>query len=52
MRRLSLDAFVAVMLWLTRFELEIARATSSNFAYIRRLRDDEIHWMTEQARRA
>ncbi len=52
MRRLSLDAFVAVMLALTRFELAIARYSSSNFGYIRRLRDDEIHWMTEQARRA
>lgn len=52
MRRLSLNAFIAAMLWLTRFELAIANSTSSNIGYIRRLRDDEIHWMTEQARRA
>lgn len=52
MRRLSLDAFVAVMLALTRFELAIARHSSSNFGYIRRLRSDEIHWMTEQTKRS
>ena len=46
------DAFVAVMLWITQFELAIAKSSSSNRKYIRRLRDDEIHWMTEQTRRS
>ena len=46
------DIFVAAMLWITRFELEIAQSSSSNREYIRRLRDDEIHWMTEQTRRS
>lgn len=46
----ALDFFVSAMLWLTRFELAVARYSSSNFAYIRRLRADEINWMTEQTR--
>lgn len=46
----ALELFIAGMLWLTRFELAIARYSSSNFAYIRRLRADEINWMTEQTR--
>ncbi len=42
--------FIAAMLWLTRFELAIAETCSTNLSYIRRLRSDEIHWMTEQTR--
>lgn len=42
------DAVIAAMPWLTRFELAIAEASSSNIAYIRRLREDERRWMVEQ----
>lgn len=44
--------FIDAMLALTRFELAIAEATSSNIKYIRRLRADVIHWETERTKRA
>ena len=46
-----LDAFVTAMLWLTSFELAIAEQSSTNLAYIRRLRDDKRRWEVEQFKR-
>jgi hypothetical protein len=43
-----LAGFYAAMLWLTEFELTIAQATSSNFKYIGRLKEDVRYWQREQ----
>lgn len=43
-----LRTFYAAMLWLTEFELAIAEATSTNFKYIGRLKEDVRHWHREQ----
>lgn len=42
------ETVIAIMLWLTRFELAIAESYSTNVGYIRRLRDDERRWEVEQ----
>lgn len=43
-----LKFFYAAMLWLTEYELAIAEATSSNFKYIGRLKEDVRYWQREQ----
>lgn len=43
-----LKFFYAAMLWLTEFELTIAQATSTNFKYIGRLKEDVRYWQREQ----
>jgi hypothetical protein len=44
----TLQGFYAAMLWLTEFELAIAQATSTNFKYIGRLKEDVRYWQREQ----
>lgn len=43
-----LHYFYSAMIWLTEFELAIAQATSTNFKYLGRLREDARYWQREQ----
>lgn len=43
-----LRAFYTVMVWLSEYELAIAEATSSNFNYVLRCREDVRKWQKER----
>lgn len=40
--------FYAAMRWLSEFEYAVAEATSTNFTYVARCREDARNWAKEQ----